>query len=449
MSTWADESTALRAPHSEANLGRVRWFVMVHQPDAEPEVSELPAGFLFSIGRSPDNQLVTSDREVSRSHATLTVTGEQLLLTDLGSRHGVTVNGVPRPPSSESSLGDGDVVTISRVRLTVSCSTAASVAAPTVFPGAVVESPATRRVFEMAAKVARFNTSVVIQGETGTGKEVLASAIHSMSSRQTGPFVRLNCAAFPENLLEAELFGHEKGSFTGADKRRIGYLETASGGTLFLDEIGEMPLATQAKLLVVLESKKVMRVGSSTPIDIDVRYISATHKELPREVGAGRFREDLLYRLNSFVLHVPPLRERPEDLRPLCHMLLGAIAKASSAATPKLSPSAYELLKRYSWPGNVRELKNALEHAFVLNPAVIEPQHFPSSVQSGIAEAIRERPGQSLGSSANLRADLSVVEKQNVVAALEACGGNQTKAAVRLGISRRALIHKMNKFGLR
>jgi two-component system, NtrC family, response regulator AtoC len=201
--------------------------------------------------------------------------------------------------------------------------------------------------------------------------------------------------------------------------------------------------------LVVLESKKVMRLGSSQPVSVDVRFVSATHKDLSREVAAGRFRQDLLYRLNSFVIEIPPLRERPEDLRPLCFTLLQSIAAASHTLPPKIDPEAYAMLKRYPWPGNVRELKNALEHAFVLNSQTIEPAHLPASVRIGVADVLADTQAPLLGSSVNLKADLEAVERQNVVAALEACGGNQTQAAVRLGISRRALIHKINKFGLR
>jgi two-component system, NtrC family, response regulator AtoC len=448
MKPWADESTAHYVVPQPAAVAGARWYLLAQLPRAEPQVVQVPSDLVLSIGRSPENALVVDDLSASRSHAQVLLQDNMLLLEDLHSRHGVTVNASIRPPGSKTTLHEGDVVHIGPLRLTV-CLGAAAEPVPSDFPGAVVVAPATQQVFQMGAKVARFNTSVVIQGETGTGKEVLASTIHRLSPRAAGPFVRLNCGAFPEGLLEAELFGHEKGAFTGADKRRIGFLESASGGTLFLDEIGEMPMTTQTKLLVVLESKKVLRLGSSTPVDIDVRYISATHKDLAREVQAGRFREDLLYRLNSFVLRVPALRERPEDLRPLTQLLLANIAVAARSHPPQIALAAFELLRRYSWPGNVRELKNALEHACVLAEGFIEPEHLPASVRAGIATPVSSAAPAVPGSSVNLRADLHAVERENVAAALEACGGNQTKAAQRLGISRRALIHKMDKFGLR
>jgi two-component system, NtrC family, response regulator AtoC len=310
--------------------------------------------------------------------------------------------------------------------------------------GVVVADPAMVQVFQLARKLAAVQTTVLILGETGVGKEVIAEQIHRWSARAQGPFVRLNCASLPETLLESELFGHERGAFTGADRRKIGYLEGAQGGTLFLDEIGELPLTVQVKLLNVLENREVRRLGGTQPNPIDVRVLSATHRDLQGEVAEGRFREDLYYRLSAFTLHVPPLRERQAEIALLAEMFARESARRADRSPPVFEPSAIAALVRHPWPGNVRELKNAMEHAVVLaDRGRIGAEHLPDSVRR------REAPLPSSPAPGTVRDKLADLERRSIEEALAAENGNQTRAARRLGMSRRALIYKIEKYGLR
>jgi DNA-binding NtrC family response regulator len=313
--------------------------------------------------------------------------------------------------------------------------------------GVVVADQAMVQVFNLARKLAAVQTTVLILGETGVGKEVIAEQIHRWSSRAQGPFVRLNCASLPETLLESELFGHERGAFTGADRRKIGYLEGAQGGTLFLDEIGELPLAVQVKLLNVLENREVRRLGGTQEHPIDVRVLSATHRDLQSEVAAGRFREDLYYRLSAFTLSVPPLRERHADIALLAEMFARESARRAGRAAAVFDPSAIAALVRHPWPGNVRELKNAMEHAVVLaDGGRIGAEHLPESVRQRQAPAAAAGAAVPAGTVKDKLADL---ERRSIEEALAVEHGNQTRAARRLGMSRRALIYKIEKYGLR
>jgi len=316
-------------------------------------------------------------------------------------------------------------------------------AAPTVPapPGVVVGDPAMVRVFELVRKVAVAPTTVLILGETGVGKEVIAEQIHRHSPRASGPFMRLNCGSLPETLLESELFGHEKGAFTGADRRKIGYVEAAEGGTLFLDEIGELALPMQTRLLRVLEDRKLMRVGAREELAVDIRVVAATNRNLEEEVKAGRFRGDLYFRLSAFVLRVPPLRERPGEIELLAALFARQLAKRMNVAPPTVSEAAMQVLRRHRWPGNVRELRNAIEHAVVLaEEGVIERAHLP--------ESVREPAVATPAPGGAMREQIAELERQSIVDALDAEGGNQTRAAKRLGISRRALLYKLEKYGL-
>ncbi|MBM4361858.1 MAG: sigma 54-interacting transcriptional regulator, partial [Deltaproteobacteria bacterium] len=254
--------------------------------------------------------------------------------------------------------------------------------------GVVVADPAMVQVYQLVRKLSAVQTTVLILGETGVGKEVVAEQIHQWSARATGPFVRLNCASLPETLLESELFGHERGAFTGADRRKLGYLEAAQGGTLFLDEIGELPLAVQVKLLNVLENRQVRRLGGTAEYPIDVRVISATHRDLSAEVARGRFREDLYYRLSAFTLQVPPLRERQGEIPLLGELFARESARRAGMAPLVLDAGALSALARHPWPGNVRELKNAMEHAVVLaEGGRITAEHLPESLRRREAAA--------------------------------------------------------------
>ncbi|HTR50881.1 MAG TPA: sigma 54-interacting transcriptional regulator [Kofleriaceae bacterium] len=307
----------------------------------------------------------------------------------------------------------------------------------------IVVDPAMRRVYTLVDRIADTPMTVLILGETGVGKELVAEAIHRGSARKNEPLIKLNCAALPETLLESELFGYERGAFTGAERRKVGFFEAAAGGTLFLDEIGEMPLALQAKLLRVLERKVITRVGGTTEVPTDARVIAATHRDLESEVRAGRFRQDLLFRIGGFTLVVPPLRDRPTEIVPLAERFARLTAAEQGRSTPSFADDARDALAGYAWPGNVRELKNAIERALVLCGDRITAADLPDRLRDA---AQRVRP---VTTASDVRGHLAEVERAAIVAALEAEDQNQTRAARRLGLSRRALIYKMEKYGLK
>jgi DNA-binding NtrC family response regulator len=317
-------------------------------------------------------------------------------------------------------------------------------------PGEIVvgDSQMTR-VYELVRKVADHPITVLVSGETGVGKEVVASAIHAASGRRDGPLVRINCASMPETLLESELFGHEKGAFTGADRKKLGYFEAAHGGTLFLDEIGEMTPALQAKLLRVLEQRRITRVGGTDEVDVDVRVICATHRDLEAEAEAGTFRADLFFRISAFTIFVPALRDRPAEIELLAQHFLQQCAAQSSRRAPALTPGALAALRRHAWPGNVRELRNAIERAMVLHSSgVIGLEDLPDSIREAraVAQVAAQAGALTLDGMRDHVADL---ERATIAAVLESCSGNQTEAAKQLGISRRTLIYRMEKHGLK
>ncbi len=304
----------------------------------------------------------------------------------------------------------------------------------------------------LVSRVAAADISVLLQGETGVGKEIVAEQLHRQSARSDKPFVRLNCAALSESLLESELFGHERGAFTGAHTTKQGLLEVASGGVVFLDEVGEMHASTQAKLLRVLGEGKLMRVGGLSARAIDVRIISATNRDLEMEVSRGTFRLDLLYRLNAMSIIIPPLRERTAEIEPLVRMFLKRIAEKYGRPVPLLTPGALAALREYSWPGNVRELRNVIERAMVLvSDDVIDVEDLPVEKMRATYNTPRlSGPIPILTPPHGSPAAAELTEEhQRILAALEECGGNQTHAARVLGISRRALINKIEKFAVR
>jgi two-component system response regulator HydG len=299
--------------------------------------------------------------------------------------------------------------------------------------GVVARSAAMRRVLDIATRVAHVDSTVLITGETGTGKEVVARWIHEKSPRAAAQFVAINCAAVSQSLIESELFGHVRGAFTGATQDRIGLFEAAHGGTLFLDEVGELPAATQAALLRTIQEREIRRVGENAPRRIDVRVLAATNRELARDLDEGRFRKDLYYRLRVVELNLPPLRDRREDIIPLAQLFLSRRAAAPGRALG-MSPRAVDQLLRYSWPGNVRELENAVERASALAQGkLIEPDDLPEEVRGAA-------PGPILG--AEIR-KLAEIEMDYILAVLERLSGNQTQAAKMLGIGTTTLYRKL------
>ena len=323
--------------------------------------------------------------------------------------------------------------------------------------GALVVDRAMRELYTQAARVAKGDIAVLILGETGAGKELLAQEVHSASPRAGKPFVAFNCAALSETLLESELFGHEKGSFTGAGKEQPGLLEAAHGGTVFLDEVGDVPMATQVKLLRVLEEKKVMRVGSRSERVVDIRIVSATNRDLESEIARGTFRADLYYRLGGVTLSIPSLRERQAEIHPLATRFLAAAAKSSGRKAPKIDADTIELLQRYPWPGNVRELRNVMERACLLcADETLQPRHLPArltdAARASAPPPLPTAPGEPASAldatKAALEAEMKRVERQRIIDAIAKCGGNQTQAAALLGISRRTLVTRLSELDL-
>ncbi|MFC4678604.1 sigma-54 dependent transcriptional regulator [Desulfovibrio legallii] len=312
-------------------------------------------------------------------------------------------------------------------------------------PGILGRSPAMLAMQETIATVAPTEATVLITGESGTGKELVARALHSGSARADKPMVTVNCAALAENLLESELFGHEKGSFTGADRRREGRFVQANGGTLFLDEIGEMPLPLQAKLLRALQEGEVQRVGSDAPLTVDVRVLAATNRDLREEVARRRFREDLYFRLNVISLEVPPLRDRGEDIPVLAAHFLERFAGRNRKSIRGFSPQAVDSLLRYAWPGNVRELENAVERAVILcNGDLITRRELPAAITE--AASPEEASSAAVGALAGL--PLDELERRAIGETLRCTGDNKSEAARQLGITRATLHNKLRKYGM-
>jgi len=306
----------------------------------------------------------------------------------------------------------------------------------TRFNNMIGQSPPMTAIFELIPEVAQSESSVLISGETGTGKELVAKAIHAQSFRSKGPFIAMNCGALPDALLESELFGHQKGAFTGANQARKGFLEVASGGTLFLDEIGEISHRMQVDLLRVLEEKKIIRSGDREPIDVDFRLLSSTRRDLDEEVAAGRFREDLLYRINVITVHIPPLRERKGDIPLLVKHFLTKYSHETTKQVDRVTPEAIEFLKSYGWPGNVRELENAIERAVVLSKSRtlgVEDFSFirPSPVQFRKGRTLKE------------------MEKDYIEGILEEQEWNVTESAKVLGVNRVSLHKMINRYQMK
>jgi transcriptional regulator of acetoin/glycerol metabolism len=394
---------------------------------------------VVTLGRAADNDVVVDHPSVSRYHARLHVR-DGFALEALAATNPVCFGGRRLGPGERVAIAPGEAFAIGALVGVIRPASRTGPPPPVVVPpGAIVADPAMVRLYELIARVAASDVPVLIGGETGAGKEVVAHALHLGSPRADGPFVRINCGALPAALVESELFGYERGAFTGADRARVGLLASASGGSVFLDEIGELPLALQATLLRVLEDRAVRPLGATRPVAIDVRWIAATNRDLAVEVERGRFRKDLYYRLQGFVLAVPPLRERRGEIRALARALAG-----DGPAGPRaLTEAVLEALERYAWPGNVRELRNALASAALLaGPGPIDVGHLPQAITGRGARPAAVPPERAL------RDVLADEERRRIIDALQRSAGNQSRAAALLGMPRRTLVKRLTAYGI-
>jgi two-component system, NtrC family, response regulator HydG len=397
------------------------------------------------IGRAMDCEVRLADAHASRKHFRVENRNGSYWLVDLGSKNRTGVNGVP---VHEKQLNWGDEIRVGLTRLVFLSGTEPSLLSTDSQAGRrtktamtsggrfdmIGSSPEMRQVFMIIEKTAPLDVSVLVTGESGTGKELVAHALHSNSPRADGPLVAVNCAAIPRDLMESELFGHEKGAFTGAHARRQGKFELASGGTLFLDEIGDLPPESQPKLLRVLEEKKVTPVGGDKPIDVDVRVVTATNRDLHAETQSGNFRQDLLFRLEVVNIRLPALRDRIDDIFELARFFLDRYKGKASQRLEEFSAEAMEELMKYSWPGNIRELKNVIERAVIMSPG-------PLIGPDDILLPRREQSGGKLETLAEL-------EKRQINKAMALADGNKKRAAEILGIPRSSLYNKLKEYGL-
>ncbi|WP_394848182.1 sigma 54-interacting transcriptional regulator [Pendulispora brunnea] len=424
-----------------------------------PEVGELV------LGRGEDCAVPIGDASVSRQHAVLLVSNGNFRIRDLESRNGIFVRGRRLEASETVEIGPGEAVDLGRVTVLIQRRSSESPRrnVPTIAPppasssgedaAFVVCDPAMLRLHDLVRRVAVRDINVLLLGETGVGKEVVAEAVHRYSRRADGPLVRVNCAQYNPQLLESELFGHEQGAFTGATRAKAGVFEAAQGGTLFLDEIGELPISAQVKLLRVIEERRIRRVGGTESRELDIRLVTATHRDLKAESQNGQFRRDLYFRLSGVTIPIPPLRERPSEIVPLAKMFAARFAAPEPA--PELTDSAQQALLGYPWPGNVRELRNAVEQAVALSDGAILPEHLrleqapPSSSPSSSSSSWGGvSPPSSSPSSTPLRGQMQSLERQRIVDALERSNGNQSRAAELLGMPRRTLVDKLRRYNI-
>jgi transcriptional regulator with GAF, ATPase, and Fis domain len=404
-------------------------------------------GQVLRVGKAPDNDLVLGDKTVSRYHLEIVRAERWLLVRDLGSRNGSLVGGVR---VREAILEPGALITVGDTRLLLRVDLDGAVVPPSPsnrFRSAIGQSIAMRRIFGLLERVAPTDATVLLTGETGTGKDVLASSVHAASARGRGPFEILDCAAISPTLIESELFGHERGAFTGAVHSHVGAFERARGGTLFLDELGELPLALQPKLLRALEARQVRRVGGSRAIDVDVRILAATTRNLVDDVRRGSFREDLYFRLAVIHVHVPPLRDRAEDIVPLAEHLLAT----QGGGRLTLSPEVLAQLRSYPWPGNVRELRNVLERAAVLaradGGAVIDELGLSPAAPDGPVADLFTFPDDTTYRDARARVE-AAFERRFVAWILGRSAGNVAAAARMAKMDRKYLADLVRKHGL-
>jgi len=446
---------------------RVAYEVMIYVRQ-ETRTVELVPSSVAGVGRGADNAIRVEDPSVSRHHCVLHV-GDTVQVEDLGSANGTmlvrsahagveddTTGGSshPIPTGERITLEIGDVLRVGQVVLVLQRKGRTSFPPPPAgTPGQpVLVDPEMRRAYELLKRAAATEISVLLLGETGAGKEVMAETVHRWSLRSEGPFLKLNCAALTDTLLESELFGHERGSFTGAHAAKEGLLESTDGGTVFLDEIGEISAGLQAKLLRVLEERTVIRVGSTKPRKINVRFVTATNRDLAARVQQGHFRSDLYYRISGLVIRIPPLRQRPSEIEPLARHFLREFSMRNRQPMPTIAASALGKLLAHDWPGNVRELRNVMERATLLvTGSALEAEHVMIENHQADSTDLFDAEFEAETAVMNspfLEASSPEDEKARILKALEACGGNQTRAAKMLGIARRTLINRIEQFNL-
>jgi DNA-binding NtrC family response regulator len=404
---------------------------------------------LATVGRHPTNDLVLSDPKVSGVHLELRRVGERVHVRDAGSTNGTWL-GPHRVTEMELASGGEIVVGSTTLRLELDdAAGTAMVSLQSSFGELVGQSTEMRELFATLERVAPKALSVLVQGETGTGKEEVARALHARSTRGAQPFVVIDATALPETLAESLLFGHEKGAFTGADQRRTGFFEAASGGTVFIDEIGELPAQLQSKFLRVLERQEVVRVGGNVPVKIDVRVVSATHRDLRHEIEANRFREDLYYRLAQVRMQLPPLRDRVEDIPLLCQKLLAGLAGGRDMPI-LIEQAAVDFLATQPWPGNVRELRNVLARAAALAHEGIIRRADVAGEGFGFRGTRQEREVMDLSGTFATAKDHAIerFESAYLSALMKRCGGNLSAAAREADVARHHLRDLLKKRGL-
>jgi transcriptional regulator with PAS, ATPase and Fis domain len=432
--------------------------IVSHRGDRQ--VHPLPKSGHVELGRSEKCAVRLDHSGISRHHVRLYI-GSQLEVEDLGSANGTWLFRCSALETSDETaqanmdrrlnpgervpLASGDTLRIGPMLVELRRTSAGEGHNDASQEGFLVNDPKMLVVRDLAAKAAASSLPVLVLGETGVGKDVLAAFVHSASARSKAAFVRVNCAALSESLLESELFGHVRGSFTGATDAKEGLIEAAHGGTLFLDELGELSLSTQARLLHVLERSEVTRLGSTKPRAVDVRFVAATNRNLVDEVKRGAFRKDLFYRVNTLVIEVPPLRERPSDILPMAERFVGEARRRSNL--PELDNAialdSGQMLLEHSWPGNVRELRNVMHRAVVLaGGGPIRPQHLSLADEFGEESVTVVKDRDDFGAADGDD------ELDRVAKVLAECGGNQTRAAELLGISRRTMVNRMRELAL-
>jgi DNA-binding NtrC family response regulator len=435
----ATTKTVRRAP----SRGGLRLLVMA---DGDVTAHELPERGEVTIGRAPTALVRVQHESISRLHAAIAI-GDALTIEDRGSRNGVYVRGERIPVNQPIAITPAELVELGAVAITVQHvydrrSQGARKAVDDENAALVVRDPAMRELYALVQRVASSSIPVLVVGETGVGKEVIAAELHRRSSRADRPYLRINCAALPEQLLESELFGHEKGAFTGAASAKPGLFEVAHGGTILLDEVAEIPVAMQAKLLRALDEHKVMRVGAVTATPFDARFVAATNRDLNAEIARGTFREDLFFRLAAVTIAIPPLRDRPDEIVPLALAVAGeAWRRDGRSGRPKLTSAAIDALRRHRWPGNVRELRNVVERAIVVcDGDTIDSEHVQLvAARQELVPASGDMP---------LRDEARALERRRILDALDRCAGNQSAAARLLGMPRRTLVTRLGEYGL-